>query len=102
FMVLGPWNHGGWSHGPGDKLGGPFGEVTFGGQKTGAYYRSTFEFPFFEFYLKGKPGWDLEDTASFRTGENAWHRYAIWPPQAGFHETRAYLAPHQTLTFAAP
>ena len=60
------------------------------------------EAPFFEFYLKGKPGFDLEDTASFRTGENAWHRYAVWPPKAGFHATRAYLAPDKALTFAAP
>ena len=27
FMVLGPWNHGGWAGGPGDSLGGDFGKV---------------------------------------------------------------------------
>ena len=27
YMVLGPWNHGGWSYGVGDKLGGTFGTV---------------------------------------------------------------------------
>jgi putative CocE/NonD family hydrolase len=102
FMVLGPWNHGGWARGPGESLGGKFGTVTFGGQKTGAYYRSQFEFPFFEFYLKGRPGWDLEDTASFRTGENAWHRYAIWPPVQGFAMKRAYLEPEKKLSFTAP
>src|ERR1700744_168845 len=102
FLVLGPWNHGGWGGGPGDTLGGKFGKITFGGQKTGEYYRHDIEAPFFEFYLKGKPGFDLADTASFRTGKNAWHRYAIGPPKAGFHETRAYLAPDKTLTFAAP
>ncbi len=102
FMVLGPWNHGGWSCGPGDKLGGKFGTITFGGEKTGAYYRAHFEAPFFEFYLKGKPGFDLKDTASFRTGENQWHTYAIWPPKVGFHEERAYLQPDETLSFVAP
>ena len=91
FMVLGPWNHGGWSSGPGDELGGKFGMVKFGGQNTGEYYRAHLEAPFFEFYLKGKPGFDLKDTASFRTGENQWHRYAIWPPKEGFSEERAYL-----------
>ena len=50
------------------------------------------EAPFFEFYLKGKPGFDLKDTASFRTGENQWHRYDVWPPKTGFHAERAYLA----------
>jgi putative CocE/NonD family hydrolase len=102
YMVLGPWNHGGWARGPGDKLGGKFGEISFGGQKTGAYYRETFEFPFFEFYLKGKPGFDLQDTASFRTGENAWHRYAIWPPREGFEAKRVYLQPDKKLSFVAP
>jgi len=102
FMVLGPWNHGGWGRGPGDQLGGKFGAVTFGGQKTGEYYRAQIEAPFFEFYLKGKPGFDLKDTVSFRTGENQWHRYDIWPPKTGFHEVRAYLAPDKQLSFAAP
>ena len=102
FLVLGPWNHGGWSYGAGDKLGGKFGEVTFGRQATGVYYRSQIEAPFFEFYLKGKPGFDLKDTASFRTGENQWHKYPIWPPKVGFHEERAYLQPNATLSFTAP
>jgi putative CocE/NonD family hydrolase len=102
FMVLGPWNHGGWGGGPGDKLGGKFGTITFGGEKTGAYYRAHFEAPFFEMYLKGKPGFELQDTASFRTGENQWHAYAIWPPKVGFHEVRAYLQPDETLSFVSP
>jgi uncharacterized protein len=102
FMVLGPWNHGGWSGGPGDRLGGKFGTITFGGEKTGEYYRSHFEAPFFEFYLKGKPGFDLKDTASFRTGENQWHEYAVWPPKEGFHEVREYLTPDEKLSSVAP
>jgi len=113
FLVLGPWNHGGWSRGPGDSLGSPlgeksmqglpgYGEVTFGGEKTGEYYRTKIEAPFFEFYLKGKPGFDLKDTASFRTGENKWHRYDVWPPKSGFHMTQAYLAPGNAISFTAP
>ena len=102
YMVLGPWNHGGWARGPGDKLGSKFGEVTFNGEKTGEYYRETFEYPFFEWYLKGKPGFDLKDTASFRTGEDKWHRYAVWPPRAGFEARRAYLEPEKKLSFTAP
>ena len=102
FLVLGPWNHGGWSRGPGDQLGGKFGTVTFGGQKTGEYYRAQLEAPFFEFYLKGKPGFDLKDTASFRTGENQWHRYDVWPPKMGFHAERAFLAADEKVTFTPP
>jgi hypothetical protein len=102
FLVLGPWNHGGWGYGPGNQLMSHFGGVTFGGQNTGAYYRAHLEAPFFEFYLKGKAGFDLEDTASFRTGENQWQRYAIWPPASGFHQVRSYLEKDGKLSTAPP
>ena len=98
YMVLGPWNHGGWSRGPGDKLGGSFGTVSFDGQKTAELYRTEIEAPFFEFYLKGKPGFDLKGVASFRTGANQWQRYAAWPPAAGFNSASLYLTPQQGLT----
>ncbi len=101
FMVLGPWNHGGWGRGTGTDLASDYGKVSYGSD-IGNYYRKTFEAPFFEFYLKGKTGFDLADTASFRTGENAWHRYEVWPPKAGFHATRAYLAPEKVITFTSP
>ena len=91
FMVLGPWNHGGWARGPGDALGADFGKVSFGGVKTGEDYRTKFESPFFEFYLKGKPGYDLKGVASFRTGENKWERYDVWPPKSGFVSANLYL-----------
>ncbi len=102
YLVLGPWNHGGWSFGPGSELKSKYGEVTFGGEKTGAYYRATFEAPFFEFYLKDKRGFDLKDTASFRTGENKWHRYEVWPPRQGFHTANVYLESGERLSLAAP
>ena len=102
LLVLGPWNHGGWARGPGDELASKFGKLTFGGVPTGAVYRSSIEAPFFELYLKDKPGFQLQDTASFRTGENVWHRYAAWPPAEAFHSVSAYLAPEKTLSFAEP
>lgn len=102
FLVLGPWNHGGWARGLDDRLESQHEGITFGGEDTGVYYRRTFETPFFEHYLKGKPGFDLEDTASFRTGENKWHRYPAWPPGQGFRAVNAYFAPGGVLTGAAP
>ena len=102
FLVLGPWNHGGWARGPGDKLASDFGTASFGGQKTGEYYRSQIEAPFFEFYLKGKPGFDLHDTAAFRTGENAWHRYEQWPPQQGYTQSKMYLQADGRLSVTEP
>ncbi len=102
FMVLGPWNHGGWSHGPGDSLGGSFGTVSFDGQKTAADYRKDFETPFFEYYLKGKPGFDLQGVASFRTGSNKWERYSVWPPKSGFTAVTALLWTNNVLMYCPP
>jgi putative CocE/NonD family hydrolase len=96
FMVLGPWNHGGWSRGPGDSLGAKFGKVQFG-EKTGEEYRTRFEAPFFEYYLKGRSGFDLKGVASFRTGANKWEQYAVWPPQSGFRQDSLALQPNGTL-----
>ncbi len=96
YLALGPWNHGGWA-GPGDKLGA----LTFG-EPTGAEYRKTIEAPFFEQYLKDRPGFKLDDTASFRTGSNQWQYYAQWPPKAGFHPAKLYLSADKSLGFTAP
>ena len=98
FLVLGPWNHDGWD-GPGWRLGSAFGTVDFG-EATGTEFRKRFEAPFFEKYLKGRAGFDLVDTASFRTGANRWERYAAWPP--GFQAARVYLEAGKRLSFAAP
>ena len=100
FLVLGPWNHGGWEN-SGRRLGSSFGMLDFG-EPTGAEFRKTMEAPFFEKYLKDRPGFDLADTASFRTGTNHWKRYDAWPPAAGFASTRLYLEPEKKLSFAAP
>jgi len=96
FMVLGPWNHGGWA-GRSTKLG-----VVDFGSVTGETYRKTIEAPFFEKYLKGKPGFDLENVASFRSGSNDWHRYAAWPPKVGFKPAKLYLKAEKVASFEAP
>jgi uncharacterized protein len=96
FMALGPWNHGGWSS-PSNKLG-----AVDSGEPTGVEYRQTIEAPFFEFYLKDKPGFKLEDTASFRTGSNQWKYYGVWPPQVGFKPAKLYLEANKALGFAPP
>jgi putative CocE/NonD family hydrolase len=96
FMVLGPWNHGGW-----EGRTRHLGALDFG-EETGDQYRRTIEAPFFERYLKGRQGFDLKDIASFRTGVNQWERYDAWPPKAGFKDARLYLTEGHALSFAAP
>ena len=96
FLVLGPWNHGGWV--PTTRH---LGAVDFG-SATGETYRKTIEAPFFEKYLKDRPGFDLKDTASFRTGVDKWERYDAWPPKMGFKPAKLYLAAGHGLSFESP
>jgi len=42
FLTAGPWNHGGWGHGPGKSLG----EIPFGSD-TSVYFRQKIEAPWF-------------------------------------------------------
>jgi putative CocE/NonD family hydrolase len=86
-LVVGPWTHGGWSIWDGDRLG----DVTFG-SKTGVFFRSQIQFPFFEYYLKGRNGGPLPKAYVFETGSNVWKKYDAWPPKPAatkmlyFHE----------------
>jgi len=96
FLVLGPWNHGGWA--PTTRH---LGALDWG-QATGEEYRKTIEAPFFEFYLKGRPGFDLKNTASFRTGVNQWERYPVWPPKVGVTAEKLYLEPEKRADFKEP
>jgi putative CocE/NonD family hydrolase len=96
FLVLGPWNHGGWN-----RRTLSLGAVNFS-VDAGEQYRKTIEAPFFEKYLKGHAGFDLKNTASFRTGVNQWERYDAWPPKVGFHAAKIYLTKGEGLSFAAP
>src|ERR1700733_8903383 len=96
FMVLGPWNHGGW--GPTTQH---LGALDFGAA-TGDQYRKMIEAPFFEKYLKGRAGFDLTGVASFRTGVNQWKRYEAWPPKQGFKEAKLYFTADGGLEMEAP
>lgn len=75
FIVLGPWNHGGWN-GPAYSLG----QVNFG-SATGDYFRAKIQAPWFAYYLKGKGKLDEPEALTFRSGTNQWTRSDSWPPK---------------------
>jgi putative CocE/NonD family hydrolase len=75
FIVLGPWNHGGWN-GPGRGLGA----VSFG-SSTGNYFRSEIEAPWFAYYLKDKGKLNEPEAVTFQSGTNKWATYNHWPPK---------------------
>jgi uncharacterized protein len=74
-LVMGPWSHGGWARGDGDKLG----NINFG-VKTAAFFREQIQFPFFMHYLKDKPA-EIPEAYMFVTGLNEWRRHDQWPPK---------------------
>ena len=76
MLVMGPWNHGGFARGDGDRLG----NVTFG-SKTGVYFREKIEFPFFLYHLKGKGDGKFPKAWMFETGTNQWRKFDAWPPK---------------------
>ena len=94
--VYGPWRHGGWARGMGDKLG----FIDFG-SNTSEFYRENIKLPFFNEHLKGKGEANLPEVYAFATGSNGWHRYDQWPP-ADTKEDIIYLGEDGTLSFDAP
>ena len=97
FLVVGPWNHGGWSRGEGRKLD----RIDFG-SATAEHYRREILAPFLAFHLKGKGKLDLPEALTFRTGANQWVRHDAWPPKRDVAMRRLYFREHGKLSFDAP
>jgi uncharacterized protein len=96
MLVMGPWNHGGFARGDGDRLG----NVNFG-SKTSAYYRERIELPFFLHFLKGRGEGKFPRAYVFQTGMNQWRRFDAWPP-ATAKSTTIYLEAKGKLEWQAP
>ena len=75
-LVMGPWSHGQWGKGPGDKLG----HISFHA-KTAEYYREKIELPFFRHFLKGDKNYTPTEAQIFETGTDQWRRFDAWPPK---------------------
>lgn len=96
FLVIGPWNHGGWAAGPANRLG----RVPFDSE-TGPYFREKVQAPFFAYYLKDKGNAPPAEARVFQTGANKWESYDAWPPKSA--KTRQlYLHPNGRLAFLPP
>ena len=97
FLVIGPWNHGGWSRGDGSKLGA----VSFG-SPTAEHYRKNILAPFFAHYLKGQGSDKRTEAITFRTGSNKWVEHNEWPPKQNVVAKKLYFHPNGKLSFDAP
>ncbi|WP_238537517.1 CocE/NonD family hydrolase [Zavarzinella formosa] len=95
MIVMGPWDHGGWSHDDADRLG----PVKFN-SKTGPYYREQIELPFFEYHLKGKGTGKFPEAWMFETGTNVWRKFDVWPPKQAV-ASKFYFGDRQQLLTAS-
>jgi putative CocE/NonD family hydrolase len=94
--VVGPWIHGGWANGPGDRLGA----IQFG-SRTSEYYRAEIEFPFFEKYLKDADHPAPAEAIVFDTGLNEWKKFDHWPPKEATPR-KLYMREKSGLSFDPP
>lgn len=76
FLVVGPWDHGGWANGPGNSLG----RIKFESD-TGRYFREKVQAAWFNFHLKGKGDLRQPEALLFQTGTNKWVAHENWPPK---------------------
>ncbi|MGI8468896.1 MAG: CocE/NonD family hydrolase, partial [Pyrinomonadaceae bacterium] len=96
FLTVGPWYHGGFSRGDGDKLG----RLNFG-SATADYFRKNIRAPFFAYYLKDKKNPNLPEALTFRTGSNEWVRHDSWSPKEAAVK-KLYFQANGKLSFDAP
>ncbi len=97
LLVMGPWSHGEWGRGTGEKLG----QISFHA-KTAEFYREKIELPFFRQFLKGgDTNYSGTKAHIFETGTQQWRRFAAWPPKQAVPRT-LYFRPGGTLGFDPP
>jgi putative CocE/NonD family hydrolase len=97
FLVVGPWNHGGWAYGDGNQLG----KIPFG-SPTSKYYREKIQAPWFAYHLKDKGKLEQPEAYVFETGTNRWRAFSQWPPRREAAQRRLYFHPKGKLSFDPP
>ena len=76
FLVVGPWNHGGWAGGLGRALGG----IDFD-SATALQFRERIQAPFFAYYLKDQGSLSQPEALVWESGANRWRSFDQWPPR---------------------
>lgn len=95
FIVLGPWNHGGWARGKGDSLG----KIAFA-SFTSLWFQDL-QKKWFDYWLKGMGDGHFSEATCFQTGTNQWKTYSKWPPQEASIRN-LYAGPDHRASFAKP
>ncbi len=96
YLVVGPWNHGGWA-GEGAKLG----DIDFGGP-TGKYFQDSILAPWFAHFLKDQGELRQPEAITFEAGSNEWRSWDQWPPRRRTTERSLYFHAGGRLSFEPP
>jgi putative CocE/NonD family hydrolase len=96
YIVIGPWNHGGWG-----DTGRRLGPIDFGSD-TGTHYRRTIAAPWLAHFLHEKGKLERPEATVFETGSNRWRTFEKWPPEAGVTNKRLYFRAGRALSFEPP
>jgi hypothetical protein len=97
YLVVGPWNHGGW----GGPSGAQLGPIQFG-SATSPEYRRSIQAPWFAYWLKGIGKLSFPEATVFEGGTNTWQKRDSWPMKTGVTAKRLYLRADHALSFDAP
>ena len=98
YLVVGPWNHGGWGGASGQKLQ----NIDFGSE-TSPYYRKNIQAPWFAYWLKDKGTLNLAEATTFEAGANQWRSYDAWPPKTNVSSPRRmYFQANGKLSYDPP
>jgi putative CocE/NonD family hydrolase len=113
YIVIGPWNHGGWGRSSGDRLG----NIKFG-NPTSEQFRKEIQAPWFAFHLKGElapatpespplqvaaiQNGKFKEAITFQTGSNTWQAYDAWPPLNKTSFKNLYFKSNGKLAFELP
>jgi putative CocE/NonD family hydrolase len=96
FIVIGPWNHGGWAGGLGNKLG----NINFD-SATAQTFREKIQARWFAYHLKNKGDGNFAEAITFQTGSNKWKTYDSWPPKEAIKKN-LYFHADGKLSFDKP
>jgi len=96
YIVIGPWNHGGWAGGTGKKLG----NINFDSLTT-VTFRKDIQARWFAYFLKGKGDGNFAEAITFQTGTNTWKSYDSWPPKQAIKKN-IYFRENGSLSFQKP
>jgi putative CocE/NonD family hydrolase len=95
YIVLGPWNHGGWGGLKGDSLG----KISFGSY-TSRYFHDL-QKQWFDYWLKGIGDGKFPEATCFQTGSNQWKTYSVWPGKSA-ETKKLYAHADGTCSFQKP